>query len=333
MTETSIQPGAPGHTEAVHAPRGGVEPSPVPSVPVSDATTTAAMTDRDAARLRESGRLDEAATLLRRILDVRPHDVGALAELGRLRRRQSDRGAALIAFEAAVAGNQSHAGLKAEMAGELRELGRIDEAEAVLRGVLESQPQHVDSLVGLAQIARRRGNRGASLAMFEAAATANPDHAGVKAELASDLRELGRLDQAEAVLRGVLERHPQHVDSLVGLAQIARRRSDRGTSLAMFQAAATANPDHAGVKAELASDLRELGRLDEAEAVLRGVLERQPRHVDSLVGLAQIARRRGDRAASLAMFEAAAAAPGRPEGWPPPPQADPSPAGRSRVPL
>jgi tetratricopeptide (TPR) repeat protein len=126
------------------------------------------MTDRDAARLRESGRLDEAAGMLRQILDVDPHDVGALAELGRVRRRQGDRAAALAAFEAAVAGNSSHAGLKAEMAGELRQLGRLDEAETVLLGVLERQPQQVDALVGLAQIARRRGDRATSLAMFEA---------------------------------------------------------------------------------------------------------------------------------------------------------------------
>jgi tetratricopeptide (TPR) repeat protein len=308
LTQSGVQPDALFcAAEIAHPPHEGIEAGGVASALASTAPPMV-MTDRDAARLRESGRLDEAVDMLRQILDVRPHDVGALAELGRVRRRQGDRAAALAAFEAAVAGNPSHAGLQVEMAGELRELGRLDEAEALLRGVLERQSQQVDALVGLAQIARRRGDRVASLAMFEAAAAASPDHAGVKAELASDLRELGRFDEAEALLRGVLERQPQQVDALVELAQIARRRGDRVASLALFEAAAAASPDHAGVKAELASELRELGRLDEAEALLRGVLDCQPQQVDALVGFAQIARRRGDRAASLAKFEAAAAA-------------------------
>lgn len=258
--------------------------------------------------MRESGRLDEAVAILRQILDVHPNHVGALAELGRVRRDQGDRAAALAAFEAAVAGNPSHAGLQAEMAGDLRELGRLDDAEMVLRGVLDRQPQQVDALIGLGYVLRQRGDRVASLAMFKAAAAASPDHHGVNAELASDLRELGRLDEAEVLLRQVVERQPQHVDALVGLAQIARRRGDRVTSLAMFEAAAAARPDHTGVKAELARELREFGRLDEAEVLLRQVIERQPQDFDALVGLAQIARRRGSRKASLAMFQAAAVA-------------------------
>ena len=134
--------------------------------------------------MRECGRLNEALAILRQILDGRPNHVGALAELGRVRRRQGDRAAALAAFEAAVAGNPSHAGLQAEMAGDLRELGRLDDAEAVLRGVLDRQPQQLDALIGLGYVLRRRGDRVASLAMFEAAAAVSPDHTGVKAELA-----------------------------------------------------------------------------------------------------------------------------------------------------
>ena len=191
-----------------------------------------ALTDKDAARLRELGRLDEAANILHQILNLHPQDVGALAELGRVLRHKGDRTAALEVWVAAATANPNHAGLKAEVALDLLELGRLDEAETLLRHVLENEPKHVESLVGLAQIARRKGDRLASLAAFEAASAANPDHHGIKAELAADLRELSRIDEAEAVLRQVLESEPKHVESLVELAHIARSRGDRLASLA-----------------------------------------------------------------------------------------------------
>src|SRR5262245_37319208 len=112
-------------------------------------------------------------------------------ETGRTRRREGDRSAALALFNAAVAARPEHPGAKTEVATELRELGRLEEAEALLRGVLERNPRQFEALMGLGRVARRRGDRTASLALFEAAAAARPEHAGAKMEVAADLRELG----------------------------------------------------------------------------------------------------------------------------------------------
>ena len=235
-------------------------------------------------------------------------DIDALVKLAHVARREGDRAAALAAFEAAATANPTRVGLKAEVATELRALGRLDEAEALLRQALAIDPLHVASLAELAHVARRRGDRAVALAAFEAAAAANPTHAGLKAEVAFELRELGRLDEAETLLRQALLLQPQHAASLAQLGHIARRRGDRAAALVAFEAAATADPAHVGLKAEVASELRELGRLDEAEAVLRQALALQPQNAASLAQLGHIARRRGDRLAALAAFEAAIAA-------------------------
>jgi hypothetical protein len=59
---------------------------------------------------------------------------------------------------------------------------------------------------------------------------------------------------------------------------------------------------------EVAQDLRELGRLNDAEATHRRVLPDAPDQVRALTGLGQLQRQRGDRVATLASFGAAAAA-------------------------
>jgi tetratricopeptide (TPR) repeat protein len=235
--------------ESTHPPEKDAGPGGVSAASASGANVKLA-TAGDAAKLRESGKLDEALSVLRHILNVHPQDAAALAELGRVHRRQGNHAAALAAFEAAVAGNPSHPGLKAEMVGELRELGRLDEAASKAKQILEEKPDHIAALVELGRVRRRQGDRKAALAAFESAVAARPGHAGLKSEMAAELRELGRLDEAETVLRGVLKGHPQQVDGLVGLAQIARRRGNRAASLAMFEAAMAASPDHVGIRSQ-----------------------------------------------------------------------------------
>ncbi|MFC5487428.1 tetratricopeptide repeat protein, partial [Microvirga aerilata] len=61
----------------------------------------------------------------------------------------------------------------------------------------------------LAQLARNRGDRTASLEYLRAALAANPDQTYLRLEAAADLRELGRLDEAEAVLHEILRQAPQ----------------------------------------------------------------------------------------------------------------------------
>ena len=230
-------------------------------------------------------------------------------------------------------------GFKAEAAAELRELGRLDEAEALLRQALAIHPQHAASLAELGHIARRRGDHAAALAAFEAASAADPTHLGLKAAAASELRELGRLDEAEALLRQALAIDPQHLPSLIGVGHVARRRGDRAAALAAFQSAAAVNLSDIGQALEVANSLRDLGqiaaaessfqrilagnpdnpmaliglgsirleqfRLDEAEEMFRRAAAAAPAEPAALLSLGRLARRRGDHEKALAHFSAA----------------------------
>jgi tetratricopeptide (TPR) repeat protein len=174
------------------------------------------------------------------------------------------------------------------MAIDLRELGRLDEAEGVLRGVLERHPKNFDALMGLGHIMRRRGDRTTALALFEAAAEAHPQHVLARTEIAIDLRELGRLSEAEAMLLGVLKTQPKNLDALLGLGHVMRRRGDRTASLALFEAAVAAGPSHIGAALEVIQGLRDLGRLDEATSRLEQLIAVHPENRTALVALGSL---------------------------------------------
>jgi tetratricopeptide (TPR) repeat protein len=257
--------------------------------------------------LRELGRLGDAEAILQRLIARDPNNTSPLIGLGHLKRRQGDRLASLAAFEAAAAIDPNHNGVQLEIANDLRELGRLGDAEAILQRLIARDPNNTSPLIGLGHLKRRQGDRLASLAAFEAAAEIYPDHNGVQLEIANDLRELGRLGDAEAILQRLIAKDPNNNSPLIGLGHLKRRQGDRLASLAAFEAAAAIDPDHNGVQLEIANDLRELGRLGDAEAILQRLIARDPNNTSPLIGLGHLKRRQGDRLASLAAFEAAAA--------------------------
>ena len=223
-------------------------------------------------------------------------------------RRTHDRLAALNWFKQAVEAQPRDIWAQIEIAAELRELGRLEEAEAGYRAVLGEQPNQLQAMLGLGYCASRRGNRAAALELFRAAMAAHPRDIGAQMGMAAELRELGRLEEAEAGYRAVLGEQPNQLQAMLGLGYCASRRGDRATALEHFRAAAAAHPRDIWPQMGMAAELRELGRLEEAEAGYRTVLGEQPNQLQAMLGLGYCASRRGDRAAALELFRAATAA-------------------------
>src|ERR1700726_3986951 len=95
---------------------------------------------------------------------------------------------------------------------------------------------------------------------------------------------------------------------LVKLGVSARQAGDLPAALRLFEAASAAAPENLNILVELANTLRPMLRIDEAEAIYRRVLVRNPNHFGALVGLGVVAKLRGDSLGALAHFEAAAKA-------------------------
>jgi tetratricopeptide (TPR) repeat protein len=227
-------------------------------------------------------------------------------ELGHSARRAGDRGQALAHYQAAHATGPRNPWPRIEAATELRELRQLEEAEALLHAVLVDHPNHVNALLGLAQCAKRRNDIPAALAVLAAGRQAHPENVWPAIETGHILREANRTAEAEEVYASVLECVPTQPHALVGLGMCARRQGDRLRALILFEQAVAGDGNNAWARLEAATELRELGRLDEAEAHCEAVLARDPQNAHALSSLGHCARRRGERAKALAHFRAAA---------------------------
>jgi tetratricopeptide (TPR) repeat protein len=258
-----------------------------------------------AADLRDLGRFKDAETICARALEIAPGNAQAHLGLAKCARKRGDREASILHIRAASLAAPTDPWPLLELAADLRELGRLEEAEAHGRRALEIAPSQPVAHIGLAQCARARGNRAAALQILTAAAAALPHDSGLRLERAAELRHFGQLDAAEAECRHVLATQPENLHAHLGLGHAARKRGDRYAAMEFYRAAIRAAPSEPWPRMELAADLRAIQEIAQAEAMYQEVLAMLPGNAHALLGLGFCARARGDRAAALAAFEAA----------------------------
>jgi Flp pilus assembly protein TadD len=191
-----------------------------------------------------------------------------LLELGLSARRAGDHERALAWFKRVVAADATNTRARLESATDLRELGRLDEADQVCREVLAEMPDQPQALMGLGYTARqRRGATAKALMYFQRASAAAPGDPWPWLETAAELRELGRLEEAEAACHTVLTTVPAAGDApaghaparwraLMGLGHCARGRGDRTEALGRFTDAAATALSEPWPRLEVATELR-----------------------------------------------------------------------------
>lgn len=253
----------------------------------------------------EAGQVDEAWAIYSAVDAADARRVDALAGLGEISRRRGDLTSALTYFQQAAAIDGERLSLQCDIASVFRDLGRFDEAREAFEEVLRCSPGDWRALVGLGLLSRQRGGHAAAVTLFRQAVTHYPDHPGIRLELALSLRDAGQNDAAINEYEAVLSRDSTNAGALVGLAILRRQAGDPNAALDLLGRALTRDPDNPSLHLEQAAALREALRLDEAESAYRAILGAQPDSWPALVGVALVARERGDHAAALVGFERA----------------------------
>lgn len=258
-----------------------------------------------------AGRLSEAETLYRRVLDVAPGQPDALHLLGVLTGQlgETDKAAALI--ESAIAANPGAPDYHINLADLLRRAGRLPQAVGHYADALTLAPQREDALASLALTAARLGSNSGdpdqAILWYRLALTIRPDFADVLLNLTALVGESDML----SVLSRVIRLRPdadalsaraalQHGRTLISAAladlhaalALAPDRSDLWRDLGCWrhetedhraaasalERAVTLAPDLSPVRPRLGLLLRTIGRLEDAAAHYRAALRDDPDH-------------------------------------------------------
>lgn len=171
--------------------------------------------------------------------------------------------------------------------------GRLSEAEAVYREVLEADPDNADALHFLGIIAYQQGRHDRAEELISRALLQNSSNASAYSNLGNALKAQGKLEQAVTRYRQALALEPNYVDALVNLGAAYRAQGELDQAVASYQQALALQPDVPVAHSNLGHALAQQGKLDDANACLRKAIGLKPDFAEAHAYLGAILRNQG----------------------------------------
>ena len=200
--------------------------------------------------------------------------------------------------------------------------GRLQEAEHLLRQILQTQPQHAFALHLLGVIAHQAGKLELAIELIRKAIQSNDQVALFHANLGEMYRQLGRLDEAleqgeravvldarlasahsnlgiayfdrkdyaraQACQQQALAIDPNFAPALNNMGSICRANKDRDAALDWYRRASAANPAYLETLSNLGAVLLEDERSQEAVIPLEQALSINPDYTEALCNLGMV---------------------------------------------
>jgi tetratricopeptide (TPR) repeat protein len=269
-----------------------------------DGPTSFATSLRRAHAALRAGRAATAETWLRALEAQRPGDVNCLWLLGvaLLDLERIPESVAMLERARSGAADFDEAGV--DLARAYRHAGRVAEARAVLRQVLEKTAHHHRAWLAYGDVLVDLGQYADARIAFERARLTDPERTRIEAAGTALVAEERR--RAEELFRAILQHDPSHVAALCGLAacSLAADRAQDAERLlrhALKQCAWTPLAWRG-----LGPALVGLGKLSEAESAAAYLEKIEPDSPQTWVTIASVAARLMRQERALAAYERAA---------------------------
>ncbi|MHB1514319.1 MAG: tetratricopeptide repeat protein [Acidiferrobacteraceae bacterium] len=225
---------------------------------------TVAQATAKALEHHQAGRLREAESVYREILERAPRDANAYHNLGSClhdARRPLD---AIACFQKAIALQPDHAQAWMSLGNTLNSQGKAVEAIDCYRKALTARPEFADAHYNLGCVLQNLGHHEEALAHYQQALALSPSHPQAHNNAGSIFHSQGRLGEAIASYRRALGLRPDYVDAHYNLGCALEAQDSLDEAAAHYRQALDRRPDHPLAWLNLGNTYKNLGQLDEA---------------------------------------------------------------------
>lgn len=199
---------------------------------------------------------------------------------------------------------------------QLHQEGRLDEAEAVYRSLLEISPENTDLLHLLGMIAMNKRAFDSALELLYKAVRLAPEATACKFTLAQTLQESGHPKEAMEHYREILEKDDSFPEIHHNIGIIHRFAGNIEEAETSFRRAIEKKPDFAPSHINLALIERDRGNTDEALRLLEKAVEYDSNEAEAYAQLGVTHRMSGNFETALEFYQKALSLnPGNPVYW------------------
>ncbi len=253
----------------------------------------------------KSGRLSEAETIYRRVLNEDPLHFDALHLLGVISNQAGNSAQAVRLIRQALLQNPRHPFAQNNLGLAIQAQGKLDEAAASFRKALSIKPDFADAYYNLGNVLQAQGKLDEAIASHNKALELQPNDADVLNNLGSALRSQGRLEEAVACYRKALTINPGSVQihNNLGVALHEQGKADEA-AIALGRAIAI-RPGYVEAIDNLGKIFKSEGRLDEALACYQKSLALKPDNADACIAMGNVLQEEGRLGEAIASYHKA----------------------------
>lgn len=197
----------------------------------------------------------------------------------------------------------THALLNAALAA--HQAGRLGEAEAHYRGVLQQQPAHADALYYFGMLQYQAGKLADAAALVGKSVALDATHAPRFSDLGVITLALGRIDDAIAAFTATLKLAPDNFDVQAQLGDLLGQRGDLQGAIACYERAVKLRPDVAEAHNNLGNLYCATGRIEDSLHACRTALQLKPSLVEAHNNLGNALKASGDLVGAGKTYESA----------------------------
>jgi protein O-GlcNAc transferase len=263
------------------------------------------LTIHDAVRLHLSGKLNEAETVYRLLLQSDPANPEALHLLGVISYQRGRYEEAEDLIGRAIAINKRAAEYRNNLGNVYLAQGRLDAAGECYRKALKLQPKYVDARNNLGNVFREQGNLQESVNAYQKALALDPKRPEIHNNLGMVLLTLARAAEAEDHFSEAVRLKPDFVEALSNLSAAYKQQEKQQDAIACGFKVLEMNPRHAKTLLNIGNAYSELNQMDKGLVFFRQALNVDPNLCEAHLNIAHILRHGGKKEEALVHYQEA----------------------------
>ncbi len=171
--------------------------------------------------------------------------------------------------------------------------GRLQQAEALYRQILQTVPDHPDALHYLGVLAHQMGKSDSAVELISQAIRANPSDPMYYNNLGNVLKSVGKLDEALDNYQKVIQLKPDSAEAHYNLGNALRNQGRLDAAIESYRTAISLKPEFADAHSNLGLALKGQGKLDAAGECFRRALILRPDFAEAYYDLGNLLQEQG----------------------------------------
>jgi tetratricopeptide (TPR) repeat protein len=224
-----------------------------------------------------SGRNDLALDLINRSIAIQPHSAEFYVNQGVTLNALGRLGESIVAYRHAAALAPKLPEAQFSLGGVLVAASRPAEAEACFRRALLLRPQYPEAANNLGTLRYERRELNEAIELYKQAIAHRPIYHEAYNNLGNAYFDKGEFDKALDAFRRSARSKPDYSDAYNNIGRVQVQQNDLNEAVESFQRAIALQPDHAQAHANLVNALYRMCRMEEAIAQGRRAISVDPK--------------------------------------------------------